>query len=122
MLDRKFVVENAQLVEENCRRRGSQADVRQFVALEAQRKAKQTEVDELNRRANEVSKSIGQAKSPEEREARKAEGRSLRDATTAAQAELEQIATQGEAILRMMPNLTHPAAPVGADDGANLEL
>ena len=48
------------------------------------RKAKQAEVETLNRQANEVSKSIGKAKDAAEREARKDEGRRLREATTAA--------------------------------------
>ncbi|REK17260.1 MAG: serine--tRNA ligase [Planctomycetota bacterium] len=122
MLDRKFVVENLDLVEENCRRRGAKADVRAFAELEAQRKAKQAEVDELNRQANAVSKSIGKAKDAEEREARKNEGRALREQTTAAAAELEQIAAEADAILRTMPNLSHPDAPVGETDESNLEL
>ena len=122
MLDRRFIVENAELVQRNAATRGSKADVARFVALETQRKAKQTESDELNRKANEVSKSIGQAKDPAEREARKAEGRRLREQSTAADAELAKITEEADAILRAIPNLTHPSAPVGADDQANLEL
>ena len=122
MLDRRFVVENLDLVEENCRRRGAQADVRAFAELESRRRAKQMDVDELNRKANEVSKSIGQTKDPAEREARKNQGRELREQTTAAQAELEQVVAESDAILRTIPNLSHPAAPLGADDQANLEV
>jgi seryl-tRNA synthetase len=122
MLDRKFVVEHADLVEQNCRRRGSQADVRRFVTLETQRKAKQADVDQLNRQANEVSKSIGKAKDPAEREARKNEGRALREKTSEAQAELDRLAAEAETILRTIPNMSHPEAPVGADDQANLEI
>ncbi len=122
MLDRRFVVEHADAVEQNCQRRGSQADVRRFVALEGQRKAAQVEVDELNRKANEVSKSIGKAKDAAEREARKNEGRELREKTVAAQAELDRLMSESDAILRTIPNMSHPEAPVGADDGSNLEL
>jgi seryl-tRNA synthetase len=122
MLDRKFVVEHLDLVEENCRRRGAKADVRAFAELEARRKAKVSEVDELNRQANEVSKSIGKAKDADEREARKAEGRALRDKTTAAAAELEQLTAQADALLRLIPNLSHPQAPLGETDAANLEI
>ena len=122
MLDRRYVVDHVDLVEENCRRRGAKVDVRKFVELEGQRKTRQIEVDELNRRANEVSKSIGKAKDAEEREARKAEGRSLRDQTTAAQADLELISAEADVLLRLMPNLTHPDAPLGADDQSNLEI
>ncbi len=122
MLDRRFIVEHAEQVALNCQRRGSHADVARFVSLENERKAKQAEVDDLNRRANEVSKSIGQAKDPAEREARKAEGRALREQTTAAQAELDTIVADADAILRAIPNMSHPEAPVGADDQANLVL
>lgn len=122
MLDRKFVAEHVDEVELNCRRRGAQADVRRFATLESDRKARQLQVDELNRRANEVSKTIGKAKDAEEREARKAEGRALRDQTTRAQAELDAVVAEADAILRTIPNLSHRDAPVGADDQANLVL
>jgi seryl-tRNA synthetase len=122
MLDRRFIVENAQLVKQNCERRNCAADVDRFVGLEQARKAKQQQVDDLNRQANEVSKSIGKAKDAAEREARKEEGRRLRELCTAAQAELDQIVDEADAILRLIPNLSHPDAPVGADDKANLEI
>ena len=122
MLDRRFVVEHAGRVEENCQRRGSHADVRQFVALEAQRKTRQADVDQLNRQANEVSKSIGKAKDAAEREARKTEGRALREKTVEAQADLDRITAEADAILRAIPNMSHPDAPIGADDQANLAI
>jgi seryl-tRNA synthetase len=81
MLDRRFIVENAELVKQNCVNRGAKADVERFVQLEQERKARQIEVEELNRKANEVSKLIGKAKDPAQREARKEEGRLLREKT-----------------------------------------
>ena len=122
MLDRKFILDNAELVKENCRNRGVKVDLDRFVALENQRKAKQTEVDEVNRRANEVSKSIGKAKDAAEREARKEEGRLLREKVTVLQAELAAIQDDLQVVHRSIPNLSHPAAPIGVDDKANLEL
>jgi seryl-tRNA synthetase len=122
MLDRRFVAEHADQVALNCQRRGSRADVPRFVELESRRKAAQAQVDELNRKANEVSKSIGKAKDPAEREARKNEGRALREQTTQAQADLETLTAESDAILRTIPNMSHPDAPIGADDQANLEV
>lgn len=122
MLDRKFVAENVDLVKKNCALRGAKADIDQFLAIEAQRREKQGEVEQLNRQANEVSKSIGQAKDSAEREARKNQGRELREQTTAAQAALEALTAEADAILRSIPNLSHPSAPTGADDQSNLEL
>ena len=122
MLDRKFIVDNAALVKENCSRRGSKADVDRFVALEAQRRQKQTTVEDLNRQANEVSKSIGKAADAAEREARKTQGRELREQKDAAQTEVDALAAEMDTIQRAIPNITHPQAPVGADDQANLEV
>ena len=69
MLDRKFISENAELVQRNCQHRGVTADVDGLVQREQQRRQKLQQVQDLNRQANEVSKTIGQAKDAEEREA-----------------------------------------------------
>ncbi len=122
MLDRKFIVENAELVKQNCRNRGVAADVDRFVALENERRSLQVEVEELNRKANEVSKSIGKAKDAGEREARKEEGRMLRERTNEVRAKLDELAAELDAIHRSIPNLSHPDAPVGEDDKSNLEV
>ena len=122
MLDRKFVAENLDLVRKNCEERNSHADVDRFAELEIERKAKQAAVDEANRRANEVSKSIGKAKDAAERESLKEQGRQLREETAKLQSEHDAVAVEAEAILRAIPNLSHPDAPRGVDDGANLVL
>jgi len=122
MLDRKFIVDNADLVERNCQNRNATADVRRLVELETRRRELLNAVQELNRRANEVAKSIGQAKSPEEREARKEEGRLLRQQKDATQADHDQLEAEITAIQITIPNMSHPDAPVGADDQANREL
>ncbi|HUT10354.1 MAG TPA: serine--tRNA ligase [Thermoguttaceae bacterium] len=122
MLDRKFIVENAESVKQNCVHRGVAVDVDRFVELEARRKAMQAEVEELNRQANQVSKSIGQAKDQAERDQRKEEGRRLREQTNEHRAELDAVAAELDALHRSIPNMSHPDAPIGADDQANLEL
>jgi seryl-tRNA synthetase len=122
MLDRKFIAENAELVKQNCLRRNSKVDVDHFVAIAAQRRAKQAEVDELNRLANEDSKRIGGIKDPAEKEAQKVKARESRDKTAAAQAELDSLEAEVDAMQRTIPNMSHPKAPLGADDQANLEI
>ncbi len=122
MLDRKLILENVEAVKQNCANRGVRADLDRLVELEQQRRAKLTEVQELNRKANEFSKTIGQAKDDAEREARKEEGRKLREAKDAAQAEHDKLDVEILAIQTLIPNLSHPDAPVGADDEANLQI
>src|SRR5215475_7007520 len=118
MLDRKFIVEHIEEVKANCAKRGAKADIEGLLSLETQRKLKQVEVDELNRKANEVSKSIGKAKDAAEREALKDEGRRLREQTAAEQAALDRIVAESDAVLRAIPNLSHPEAPVGGEDSS----
>ena len=121
MLDKKYILENSELVQKNCDARGVKSDVARFVQLETERRALQQEAEELNRQANAVSKTIGKAKDEAEREARKEEGRQLREQKEAKQAEVERIGAEADAILRAMPNLTHPDSPIG-DEAASREV
>jgi seryl-tRNA synthetase len=122
MLDRKFVVENVDAVAQNCVDRGVEIDVASLVEQETARRELQQRVQELNRLANEVSKSIGQAKDPAERESRKAEGRKLREQKEELQREHDRCEAEILEIQKGIPNMTHPAAPVGKTDKDNLEL
>ena len=80
-------------------------------------------VEELNRQANEVAKTIGKAKDAAEREALKEEGRKLREQKDAAAGRTSMRSKpKFDAIQLTIPNLTHPAGPVGGDDKANLEV
>lgn len=115
MLDRRFILENPDLVKQNCANRGVRVEIDRVLELETRRKTVQSELDQLNRQANEVSKSIGKAKDAAQREAMKEEGRRLRDLAASAQGELDRIAEELEPLLRSIPNLTHPAAPVGLE-------
>ncbi len=122
MLDRRFILEHAADVLQNCRNRQVTAEIDRLVELENQRRTLLQKVEELNRQANEVSKSIGQAKEEAERNARKELGRSLREQKEAAQAEHDRLDAEIHLIQLTIPNMAHPAAPVGVDDQANLEL
>ena len=122
MLDRKFIVENAELVQQNCTHRNVTVDIGRLVDLENQRRSKLVEVQELNRQANEVSKTIGQAKDAQQREARKEQGRQLRELKEAAQAEHDRLEALIIDLQAGIPNLSHPDAPIGVDDGANREV
>jgi seryl-tRNA synthetase len=120
MLDRKFILENTQAIKVNCRNRHVTADVDGFAALETKRKSLQQELEHLQTEANTVSKSIGLAKSPEERETKKEEGRLLREKTAGIRIKLDAIEVEADQIQRSIPNMAHPDAPIGADDASNL--
>jgi seryl-tRNA synthetase len=118
MLDKRFILDNVDLVQRNCNDRGVKADVARYAQLETQCRSLQQEIEELSRQGNVVSKSIGQAKDEAGREAAKAEGRRFRELKDAKQAELDRIAAEAGAIYRSMPNLTHAEAPRGGEDAS----
>jgi len=122
MLDRKFILENVAAIKQNCANRGITADIDLLVDRETQRREKLKQVEELNRRANEVSKSIGKAKDDAERDERKEEGRRLRAQKDASQAEHDALETSIAKLQLIIPNMSHPDVPVGVDDKANLEV
>jgi seryl-tRNA synthetase len=115
MLDRKFIVENAERIKHNCAQRGVTCEVERLLELETARRQRLQLVEDLNRQANEIAKTIGKAKDAAEREARKNEGRRLREEKDAAQAELDRLDGEARAIQATIPNLTHPDAPVGGE-------
>jgi seryl-tRNA synthetase len=118
VLDRRFVADNIDLVTANCRQRGSSADVARFAALDRLRRQMQADIDRLNQQAGQISKSIGKAADAAEREARKAEGRRLREEIQALETKAAEIVGESDGILRAIPNLTHPAAPLGGEADA----
>lgn len=122
MLDRKFIVENADLVIQNCKHRGVTCDVPKLVELETARRQCLLRVEQLNKDANDIAKQIGKA-DPETREKLKEEGRKIREQKDNAQAEHDRLETQAHALQLVIPNITHPSAPIGGEhDAAEVAL
>jgi seryl-tRNA synthetase len=122
VLDRRWVADHTEEVIENCRRRGMPEslleEIARFSSLDADRRRLKGEIDGLNQQAGLVSRSIGKAASDEEREARKAEGRQLREQISALEVTINEVVAAGDVILRSIPNLTHPDAPAGGEDAS----
>ncbi|MDR0870146.1 MAG: serine--tRNA ligase [Planctomycetaceae bacterium] len=118
MLDRRFIIENAAAVKQNCENRGVKTDVDRFVQLETKRKELQQEVEKIQAEANAVSKSIGKAPA-ERRDAIKEQGRQLREKGDVLTKEVTALETEADTLQRSIPNMTHPDAPIGADDTEN---
>lgn len=122
MLDRKFIIAHVEQVKKNCADRGVDCPIDRFVELDAQCRNLDQQLQELNRRANEVSKSIGKAPDAAERDRRKEEGRRLREEKDGVQGERDKAFDELQAIQRQIPNIAHPDVPVGQDEKANLEI
>lgn len=118
MLDRKFIIQNADEVRLNCQRRGVPCDVDQIVTLDQQRLNSLKLAEDLNRQANETSKQIPKAKDADERSGLIEKGRDLRAQKEEAQKQHDRLEEQIQALLEAIPNMTHPDVPLGDEDDA----
>lgn len=118
MLDPRSLAERSGEIAESCRRRRSQADVEAAVRLHAEVTARQTELNEANRRRNEHQQAGKRALSPEERQAHAAEGRALKEAVARVESDLASARARFEAELARLPNFVHPDVPEGGEDDA----
>jgi seryl-tRNA synthetase len=118
MLDRKFIIQNADAVRENSKRRGVACDIDRIVTLDAQRLEKLQLAEQLNRDANATSKQIPKAKDDAERKELIEKGRQLREQKEAATKEHEELEQQILELQAEIPNLTHPDVPTGGEEDA----
>jgi seryl-tRNA synthetase len=123
MLDIKLLRQDLDAVVANLARRGFQLDRERWLALEAQRKEVQVEVERLRQTRNERSKNIGLAKAAGgDVEALKREVGELGDALTTAEAKLTTTSAELDDFLAGLPNMLHESVPPGRDSNDNVEL
>src|SRR5262245_42775499 len=111
MLDAQYIRENLEAVKTNCRNRNVKADVDQVVALDDQRRQLVQEMQVLQERANAVSKLTPKEKDAAKRQELVAEGRSLKEKIAGFDPQLKKIKEDLDALLKQIPNMTHPQAP-----------
>ncbi len=117
MLDRNFVLANADAVIANCRNRGVDVDVPRFVELENQRRR----TDQALQDAQRDSNALASAKDLSVEQKRE-KGRELRERREKLKTELDVLQADADALLLRLPNMTHPASPIGRDDKDNKEI
>ena len=119
MLDRKFILENAEAVKLNCKNRNVTADVDRFIKLETECREGQRRLEELNQEANATAKKVGKCATPEERAATIELGKKLREQISQLASVLKNTEAEVDLLQRSIPNMAHPDAPIGDDDTAN---
>lgn len=113
MLDVGFIRGNLDAVRANVANRAVRADVDAIVRLDDERKRLIGETQAVQQRANDLSKKIPQEKDAAAKQALIAEGKSLREQAGGLEKQLKQAEADLHAALLTIPNMTHPAAPVG---------
>ena len=122
MLDLKFIRENAQAVEENCKNRGVEVDVGLVVELADRRSDLIQEVNELKQRQNQMAKSIGGERDEAARRRLIEESRAMKERLPAREEELREVEGRLREEQLKIPNMTHPDSPIGRDDTENVEV
>src|SRR5437870_356039 len=122
MLDANFIRENLAAVKANCANRNVKADVDRVVALDDERRRLISETQGLQQRQNEISKLIPKEKDKDKKQALIQEGRDLREKVAALEAKSRENDAAMRAALSVIPNMSHPDAPIGTDSAANKVL
>jgi seryl-tRNA synthetase len=103
--------------------RGMTLDVANFERLEANRKAVQTQTQELQAKRNQLSKQVGQAKGKgEDASALMAEVSAQADKLKALEQDLAKVQAELDAFLSVIPNLPHASVPPGKSPDENVEV
>jgi seryl-tRNA synthetase len=112
MLDIKFIRENAGIVRQALINRNDTAPLDEILALDAERRQKITEQDELRRAKKEAARqSRGESSEG---------GRELRDRVKAVEDRLREIDTRLSELLLQVPNIPQPSVPIGRSEDDNI--
>ncbi|MBO5644552.1 MAG: serine--tRNA ligase [Lentisphaeria bacterium] len=116
MLDIKFIRENAEAVQANCKRRKYPVDIDAILQIDADIRKLTREIDEMRAERNRLSKQCGA--DPEARERVKSMKVTL--------AEKEELCADRQKklskLISFMPNMLADDVPDGDDDSGNVEL
>jgi seryl-tRNA synthetase len=113
MLDPQYLLDHLDLVKANCANRNVTADVDRAATLQGEKKRLLKEVQSLQEKQNAQQKATGKEKDAEKKKAMIEEGRKLREQVAGLETQLKQAESELLAVMRTIPNLTHPDAPVG---------
>jgi len=125
MHDIRLVRDDPAAFDAGLARRGVEPVSATLVALDEQRRAVATRMQEAQNRRNEASKAIGKAMAQGDSataDALKAEVAELKDTLPALEAEEREIAAKLHDELARLPNIPDAVVPDGADEAGNVEV
>ena len=123
MHDLKSIREAAADFDRGLARRGVAPQSASILALDAARRAAQTELQDIQTRRNELSRGIGIAKSKGEPvDAIMTEVAAMKDRMAVLEADDRRLGEELDGLLAALPNLPAPEVPDGADEHGNVEV
>ncbi len=121
MIDIRLIREDPELVKRAARVKGMKVDIDRLLAVDARRRALETEWQQLRATQNQTGERI--AKAPkEEKAALAAEMSRLKARMGEIDAERQQVETEFKDLMYLVPQIPDAAAPVGPDAAGNVEV
>lgn len=122
MLDLKFIRENLAAVKKNCLNRNVHVDLDELVELDDRRRSSIQAIEDLRRLQNENAQAMKQKLSDDERASLIAKGKELKENAQKQDEGVKALQDELDQLLRRIPNMTHPDAPVSLDEKESKEL
>lgn len=122
MLDIKFIRENIDAVRKNCANRNVKINFENFQRLDDERRKEIQNVEEVRRLQNQTASAMKQKLDDAERAELIALGKELKTKAAGGEQKLLSIESELDKIVRQIPNMTHPDAPIAATEDGNREL
>jgi len=116
MLDLKFIRDNTDQVREALSKRQDTAPVDEILELDAERRQKILELEDLRHERKEAARERKKDKESTE------EGRDLRVMIRGLEDEVRALENRLEELLLQVPNVAHPSVPIGKDESNNVEV
>lgn len=121
MVDLDLVRLNPDLYQTTCRNKNIALDVKAFLKIDEERRAKMAVVQKMQAERNAVSKKVPTIKDKAEKEKTIADMKKLADELKAAEAAMQPLEDQWNAMQLQLPSIPLPTVPVGKDDKQNVE-
>ena len=123
MHDLKFIRETPEIFDAGLFRRGLTPQSPKILELDAERRAVQTELQDMLKRRNEASREVGEKKRKgEDADALVAEVQALKEKIAAHEEKEREMTARLDEILAGLPNLPGPEVPDGEDEYDNIEV
>lgn len=119
MLDIKYIRENAEKIKEAINNKNITLDLDELLKIEEKRRTKQTEIDDLRAKRNEIAKSNkGGKPTPEQIE----EGKKIKEDLANLEDGYKEIDEKFMSLMVKVPTIPSPDTPIGKDDSENKEI
>ncbi len=119
MLDVQFIRDNLDAVKANCRNRNVSANIDDVVRLDNDRRRLIQDQQLQQQRQNEIAKLIPKTKDKDEKQKLIQQGRELREQVAGLEGQLKTVEAELNAVVRAIPNMSHPQAPIGTTPADN---